>query len=661
MNRAPGRLAVLLSCGVLVSLAGVRAQPLPTTGERGQPHAVIRYDGDLIEFPRYQSAEQYSVEIPDAHRSRLVRGDVSVCTSRNGATVWSFPLPPGTRASLRHLAGRIEITFAADTTAALPAARTEAPAAEAPTPAVAIDSNGSALPPDSRRSIFPPPVIIAQTSVAPETADASPLQDESATTTLMSGAGRELTGTALRDESIALADFALDVPDSPAFAVLGLIPETAVRPSNPQELIASVINGVDRNGNFQTGLAIDTAPYLLFFGPNVTLAEYQSSYITRLLTRAQVSIATSKGVEEEDKATRLALGLHLTLLDRGDPRFDIDLQSTYDAIDEQLHSASGPIRPGSGMQAEADRRTEQLRPLFKSAFEAARRRNWNRSNWSIGAAPSWISPSGATEDFRWNGITVWNSFAYGFEGVPVLERSSQLIVHARYRSREEVPDPELEGKFMRQDSFLAGARLRIGSVDTNVSLDGAYIREWADRGDRSSYRVSAALERRMTKNLWLSISAGQEIGSDDGKNALLILGNFKLGYGDGPAAPVAMPSSPTPVVFRSDAPRVTEISSTSVSQETSAAVSDGSAWTSSVPSKTQRQNLSGRIRPLPAEPAAEQSTSGSPVPQKTARPQLKGSIKKLPPPPEEDADPNAVRKAPRPNLSQPIKRLDPQE
>jgi hypothetical protein len=659
MRRTPELLAILLSCGGLLGLGSVRAQLSATADPTGQPHAIIRYDGDLTEFPRYQSAEQYSVEIPDAHRSRLTRGDVSRCTSRNGATVWTFPLPPGTTATLRHLPGRIEITFDSETGPSVAAAATPAPDPDVAAPLVTTDADGSALPPDRSEPIFPPPFVMAQASVEGAATDASTPQDDVAATTLISRAGRELTGTTLRDESIALADFALDVPDSPAFAVLGLSPETAVRPSNPQELIASVINGVDRNGNFQTGLAIDTVPYLLLFGPDVTLVDYQSSYITRLLTRAQLSIATSKGVEAEDKATRLAVGLHLTLLDRGDPRFDVDLQSTYAAISEQLDS--GPIPPGPGMAQEAERRTQELRPLFKAAFEAARRRNWNRSNWSIGAAPSWISPSGDTEEFRWNGITVWNSFAYGFEGVPVLERSSQLIVHARYRSREEVPDPEAEGKFMRQDSFLAGARLRIGSVDTNLAFDGAYIREWGERGDRNAYRVSAALERRMTKNLWLSISAGQEIGSDDGKNALLILGNFKLGYGDGPAAPIPIPTTATPVVYRSESQGATTTSGTSVLKETPTPVGTSSAGTSTVVTKTPRANLSAPVRTLPSVPAEEQPSSDNGVPRKTTRPQLQRAVKKLPPLPPEDAGGGAVRKAPRPTLSQPIQKLEPQE
>ena len=78
------------------------------------PDDVITYEGELVEFPRYQSGGCYVVEIPEARHSRLIRGDLSACASKNGVTVWSFPNRLGRQAILHHAAGRIEITFADD-------------------------------------------------------------------------------------------------------------------------------------------------------------------------------------------------------------------------------------------------------------------------------------------------------------------------------------------------------------------------------------------------------------------------------------------------------------------------------------------------------------------------------------------------------------------
>jgi hypothetical protein len=110
------------------------------------------------------------------------------------------------------------------------------------------------------------------------------------------------------------------VPESPAFTVLGVTPNAIARPGTPREFATSLLNGLDKNGNFQTGLAIDTAPYMLFNGQNVTLQDYNDYYLTRLLSRTQFSLATTKGAASDDTATRLALGLNVTLWDKGDAR-----------------------------------------------------------------------------------------------------------------------------------------------------------------------------------------------------------------------------------------------------------------------------------------------------------------------------------------------------
>ncbi len=497
------------------------------------PSVVITYEGELAEFPRYMSGARYVVEIPKTNHSKLIRGDFSTCGTRGSSTIWSFPNAEGTQAILRNSPGRIEIFFADGPLIAQVTAPATSSVPEASAPAS----------PDLRLSLSQPILDVGSGSIV----SSKELVPTEGLSPIASG---PMTTGGLGDRSISMASFTLDVPDSPAFAVLGISPENVVRPSNPQELVTSVLNGVDRNGNFQTGLALDTAPYLLFFGKDVTLASYQQSYITRLLTRTQLSFATSKGTEQEDPSTRLALGLHLTLLDRGDPRFDVDLQQTYDSIDAEIRRIRGPIPPGADMQLEADRREEAMRPLFKAAFAEARRRNWNRTNWSLGAAPSWIDPQGEGEDFLWNGATVWTSLAYGFEGIPVLEKSSQLILHARYRDHEEVPDPLNEAKFIRQNSVLLGARLRIGTVDTNASIDAGWIREWGSGRENRVGRVAVGLERRMTKNLWLSVTAGKEFGNEEKKDALTILANFKLGFGDDPAPVTSVPSSAIPVVLR---------------------------------------------------------------------------------------------------------------
>src|SRR5438552_980093 len=120
----------------------------------------------------------------------------------------------------------------------------------------------------------------------------------------------------------------LPVPESPAFTALGVTPAKVARPSSGKDLAASLLNGVDSNGNLQTGFAIDMIPYLLAAQSHLRISEYRSSYLTRFIARASLSFGMVKGVTD-DKSSHFATGLRLSLFDRGDPRADAALDACF--------------------------------------------------------------------------------------------------------------------------------------------------------------------------------------------------------------------------------------------------------------------------------------------------------------------------------------------
>ena len=330
------------------------------------------------------------------------------------------------------------------------------------------------------------------------------------------------------------ANIDLSVPESPAFTVLDLTPQTIIRPASPRELATSILNGVDRNGNFQTGIALDTTPYLLFAGRELTLAKYRESRAAQFLAHTVVSFATTKGASEEDKSVRMAIGLHFAIFDKGDPRLDRELSACFKRVDPRFEPIS-PTADDATVKLEVARRTAILQTAGDPCRAEARKRNWNRSSWIVGLAPSWISPTGETGNLKWNGGGVWTSLAYGFEGVPALERTSQLIFHARYRDSEQVPDPDMEGAIIKQNSVYLGGRFRVGAPEFNANFEALYLRNKpAGRDPNSSYRVSVGAERKINKDLWFVISAGGEGGRADGKNKGFVLTSFKWAFSKAP-------------------------------------------------------------------------------------------------------------------------------
>lgn len=351
----------------------------------------------------------------------------------------------------------------------------------------------------------------------------------------------------LSKQKVPAVNIDLSVPPSPAFTILGLNPETVAHPSTPRELALSLLSGFDRNGNLQSGWAIDTAPYLLLRGQELTLGEYRQSFITRVLSNTQLSLATAKASSSQDKAVRAALGLQVTIFNLGDPRLDTELDKGFKAVDD-MHERQRPIprpSPVGTPQKEIDKQRaayekalQEWDVAFEKDFdkerEKARRRNWNNSSWIIGIAPSWISDKAALDSLSWDGGGFWTTATYGFEGVKGLEDLAQLLLHIRYRNKEHVPVPDQDNKFFDQDTFLAGGGLRFGSVDFNASLDAAYVNARPNDMPRNNFwQLSINGELKVGNNQWLTVSFARDTGNRN-NNKSSLLASFKWGFSDKP-------------------------------------------------------------------------------------------------------------------------------
>lgn len=362
----------------------------------------------------------------------------------------------------------------------------------------------------------------------------------------------------------------LAVPRSPAFTVLGVTPETVIRPTSPREFATALLNGVDPNGNFQSGIAIDTAPYLLFKGNELSLKEYQTNNVKRFLARTQLSFATTKGSSGDDKSTKLALGFRFTPFDLGDPRMDLEeggvLQCLAAKMELPKPKLRGIIQPmrvklkklinsngDKEIIAKLDKEIKEIEAQLndekvnkKIADECRKKgaqKNWNSSSLSFGAAPTWLSPKGNSDDFEWSGAALWGSLALRMGG------SGHLIFHGRYRMEELFPDPEVKDKFSEQDTLLlasqvrmSGPRIDLGAfkgktpgVDYNFVLDVGYMKEdGKDRRDDELVRYSAGIEVKMKRDLYLKISAGGESGRKVEGDQGFMMGEIKWGFSSDP-------------------------------------------------------------------------------------------------------------------------------
>ena len=77
----------------------------------------------------------------------------------------------------------------------------------------------------------------------------------------------------------------------------------------------------------------------------------------------------------------------------------------------------------------------------------------------------------------------------------MLKETSQLILGFRYQLDNRTADLQNSGSFVKQDTMLLGARLRLGKPNLHVSFEGSYLRI-----DPQGSRTQDAIVSRWRRN-----------------------------------------------------------------------------------------------------------------------------------------------------------------
>jgi len=286
-------------------------------------------------------------------------------------------------------------------------------------------------------------------------------------------------------------------------------------------------------------MAIDTVPYLVWAGSRVSLHQYRSSVATQILSRSQVSFATTKGGGDDDPSVKLAIGGHATLYDSEDPRLNNDaLLQCYSEIplfrmtDLGIGLSDEERERRKALAIEQFERT-LLKPRTEDCREQFRRKaRWNGTSVIVAGASTWVSATGLAKDLDTRSSSFWTSVSYGFDGVPGLSDNAQLIGHVRHHSNELVVDADLPGGQEIRDTTFAGVRLRAGTSSFGLNFEAAYVRTKTEvRPEDTSTRLSFMAERRLAPNLWLNVSfSGDSGAAPETTQGLSVLSAFKYAF-----------------------------------------------------------------------------------------------------------------------------------
>ena len=292
----------------------------------------------------------------------------------------------------------------------------------------------------------------------------------------------------------------LTAPESPAFTVLGVTPQNVTRPTSPADFATAVTDSFDERGNFQSGLALDVAPFMVLGNKLPWWSHYgdvgkdkRKYWWVRPLARTTLSFGTTKGASDADPALRLAAGLSVVLYDERDPRL------LYSRCIRVI-----VVQDVNATPEEQKKRLQEARDRCKQDSIKKAQEIWNATSLMLAGSPTWFSKDGTTANMQLNGGGYWTSAALRVGTV------AQITGHFRRRTGEEVPDPTTpkdpttgQANFAIQSSTLAGGSLRFGSGKFNGKFEGVYVHKKV-AGILDTYpEFGFGLERKLAENLYL--------------------------------------------------------------------------------------------------------------------------------------------------------------
>lgn len=201
------------------------------------------------------------------------------------------------------------------------------------------------------------------------------------------------------------------IPDAPAFKILNTQPDNIMRPSTTQELAVSMADPF-LGQKLPSAFALEFSPYLTIGGSSLTLKDYQTSAVTRILYHTRVSIASQRSTVT-NATTVLAFGLRFTLYDDSDLRLDTTyINKLYDLNDLLVSKVSGirgHFRPPSPIFVEmSQEQKDSIESLVQDSLSvaartidskiAAEREQVIKGNWNKTIVEAGLAIAGASAD-----------------------------------------------------------------------------------------------------------------------------------------------------------------------------------------------------------------------------------------------------------------------
>jgi hypothetical protein len=331
----------------------------------------------------------------------------------------------------------------------------------------------------------------------------------------------EATTTTPPPQPITLDD--LKAPSSPAFVLLGVEPTSVERPETPKALIVDLVSTLQESQGIPKDYALALAPYWLKDHPDLTYNQYfTTNPWQNLLHTLSISLASHR--PEDDQETDAAD----TSEEFQDPAVGIGFRGMLigGRAPKDLDSAVKDLEKALGAVLDCENDCEEVEQAARDAAAKVQEINVQRVGFTLDVAGGavWDFPEEKVDQRRMQRWGAWITPAYRFASSSGKSSIDALAVLRYIRKKQN-----------HEDTIDLGGRL-IWHYNDDLALSAEYVQRrnegTAETEAESTDRLVGLIEYRLTDNLFLVASYGEDFAMDDEDSGTLVstLG-LKFGLG----------------------------------------------------------------------------------------------------------------------------------
>jgi hypothetical protein len=277
--------------------------------------------------------------------------------------------------------------------------------------------------------------------------------------------------TFAQDYEENVSQWAMSIPSSPAFAVLGVNPEIVQRPSDIKNF---KVDWRIKNYNLAPDLALEGQPIWYLFHRKKPISElYRTSSLSKKLSTISLSLATAK----IDGVNHASYALKMNLFKEGDPLFNTALQeevfetyqTSFTAINGRIDALHLLKNDQPELTDSINQTIEQLREEAKSLVESREEAlqnaldvsdfyKWNRSMLDVAFARVFTY-----DNARFDSIKMQSAgFSFWLNGSLGVRDHSMFTAIVRW------------SRIHSNSNYLLGASYRFGNNRFNFFIEAVY-------------------------------------------------------------------------------------------------------------------------------------------------------------------------------------------